>query len=333
VIRFEWLDQFRGLVILLFTVQTLAYALFDKTGIHVIAPHLNHGYKYATIEGGPNIITLIDLGQDIFLFLVGFMAAFSMLKIIARDTGSKDVWIRIIRRFVAIMILNAIHMAVAGRLDAKHLLFGGTLATIAWVGLIAMIVTLYIKEPDKRIIIAAAIFGIQILIDLLFKVDNIYISYFGDIGVGIMATAFSGWMFTKEGTVIEENIGKKILPTTFICFSISYLVGFIQWADHHRTTVALATMTIGVCGIALFMFYNMDKYDYKIKFLIPWGKNLLLMFLLEMIIIELFYMDMFLYDFVLINPWLDLILVGIIPFIILWVIAKILEKKNIYFRV
>ena len=38
--RFEWLDQFRGLVILIFIIQTSAKLLYDATTIHIFAPHL-----------------------------------------------------------------------------------------------------------------------------------------------------------------------------------------------------------------------------------------------------------------------------------------------------
>lgn len=48
-VRFDWLDQFRGLLILIFIIQTVGTHLLNEIGFPIFAPHLNHGDSYAEI--------------------------------------------------------------------------------------------------------------------------------------------------------------------------------------------------------------------------------------------------------------------------------------------
>jgi predicted acyltransferase len=335
-IRFNWLDQFRGLVILLFIIQTLAWKFSGNpsAGIPpVFAPHLNHGYKYINIAGMPPIITLIDVGQQIFIFLVGYMAAFSVIKLRANGKTEKEVWIRIIRRFIAILILNAVHMTVQGTDDVASFVFDSTLGMIAWAGLIAAICTLFVSKSDLRLVLGLIPLVIQFILSLFTSIPDMWSELLAHIAIGIIATAYTGWMLKGDGSVDDSHFKDRVLPVTFSMFTIMYLVEFIQWADHHGATVPVATMAIGLSGIAVYIFYKIEQDGYQISLLTTFGKNLLMMFLLEMVIIELVYIDLFLVDFVRINPWLDLILAGVIPILILWILAKILAKYNLYLRV
>ena len=260
------------------------------------------------------------------------MAAFSILKIIGKGENKKQVWKRILRRFLILFFLNIVHVAGKGDISVESIFYAAVLIEIAWASLIAMLLSLYIKNGNIRFYIGMAVFTLQFVLDLTFTLENTLMTAMGDIGVVITATAFSAWMFKADGRINEENFKKRLLPVTFGTFVVMYLVSFVQWAKHPRTTVPLAMMAIGVSGIAIFLFYSMEKTGYKLKLLIPFGKNLLMMFLIEMVLIELIYMEFFLYDYVLINPWLDMIIAGVIPLMILFGIAKFLEKKKIFWH-
>ena len=153
--RFEWLDQFRGLVILLFIVQTVAYLFSGDpiTGIMpAVAPHLNHGFKYARFERP--LITIMDIGQQIFIFLVGFMQGFAILKRKRKNAEMKQLWLHIIKRFLLVIVLSIVHSFGAGHgFDVYFIFFNGTMANIAWAGLAAGIAMLYIPKADYRLIV------------------------------------------------------------------------------------------------------------------------------------------------------------------------------------
>ena len=63
--RYEWLDQFRGLIIIFLIISVITWPLsgdptIGLTNSWIGPPLLNHGYKY--FNGWPPIITIIDIG-------------------------------------------------------------------------------------------------------------------------------------------------------------------------------------------------------------------------------------------------------------------------------
>lgn len=107
--RMDWLDQFRGLVVILLIISATTWelSLSIAAGLPPIGPtYLNHGWKYWNHDqyGWPNIITIIDIGQQIFMFVVGFVAALSFLKRSEKE-GESSALKHAIRRFVVLMAL------------------------------------------------------------------------------------------------------------------------------------------------------------------------------------------------------------------------------------
>ena len=73
----------------------------------VLAPHLNHGYKYA--QYARPLITIMDIGQQIFIFLVGFMQGFSIYRRRLKGLEQKLLWLHILKRFGLVILLSIIH--------------------------------------------------------------------------------------------------------------------------------------------------------------------------------------------------------------------------------
>ena len=352
-IRFEWLDQFRGIVIVLFIVQTFAYE-FSKNPSGGVAPILppmvNHGYNYANFSGMPDLITLIDLGQLIFIFLVGFMQAFAVMKRIQKSDGKKKVWIHVGIRVGAIFVLAALHILIeffldGGPYDFKEAFVNGTLAVIAWSSLAAALVSILVKKADIRFWIG---FGLMIITTGLWFVTPLMsnpgpietlLSVLGLVETAIIATAIAGWIFKADGSIKDDNWKKRVLPLAFGFMVLSFLSWFIQWADHHRANMSISTMAIGFSGLMIFTFYKMEQHNFRVPILTPLGKNMLLVFLLSMVINEVVYMGMILYGFDLIGipawygPILDLILAGMVPILLMWVIVYPLHKYNIIIKI
>jgi len=294
--RFEWLDQFRGLIIILYIIQTSAwlFSMDPADGIMpIMAPALNHGFEYADFERP--LITMIDLGQQIFIFLVGFMQAFAVLKRKEKGLTDGKIWLHIGKRFVLVMILSVIHSYVKpemGELNSYFIIAEGTLANIAWAGLAAGI----------------------------------------DIAIGLVASAFTLWFLTPKGEINEEGIKKNVLPVIIAFLVSSYLLDFIQWSDHHTVSTPLAMMAIAVAAFFLYTFYHFDKDGFHIPGLSTFGKNMLMVFLFSMVINELLYFEL-IEDLLGLSRVFDMFLLGIVPIVLIWIVAKIFEKFNLIVKI
>ena len=334
-IRFEWLDQFRGLVIILFIIQTCAwkYSMDPAAGIMpLMAPALNHGWKYA--DYARPLITMIDLGQQIFIFLVGFMQAFAVLKRKEKGFSDGKIWLHIGKRFVLVMILSVVHALAGGSLNSYFIIAHGTLANIAWGGLAAGIAALYIPKPKFRLI---AGLGVMLIHSILYMFENLRVWESGSwrfpfltinhIAIGLVASAYTLWFLTPKGEINEEGIKKNVLPVTIALIISSYLLDFIQWSDHHFVTTPLAMIAIAVGAFSIYVFYHFDQDGFKIPGLSTFGKNMLMVFLFSMVINELVYFE-FVGGYFGINGLFDMFLVGIVPILLIWIIAKIFEKLN-----
>ncbi|MBN2157112.1 MAG: hypothetical protein JW776_13795 [Candidatus Lokiarchaeota archaeon] len=359
-IRFEWLDQFRGIVIVLFIVQTFAYAFSGNPSggiLPILPPMVNHGYKYINFgDGIPKIITLVDIGQQIFIFLVGFMQAFAVMKRKQKSEEKWRVWTHTGIRVAGIFALSILHVLIEFFLDGPPFDFEkafltGTLANIAWAGLFAALISILMQNGNIRFWTG---FGLMIITETLWYVTSTHgglaplftsnlldtlLPLVGHIEIGIIAAGVAGWIFKPDGTIKEEGWKKQVLPLAIGFMVLSYLSWFINWADHHKVNMSLATMAIGFSSLMIFTFYAMGQRNFKIPLLTPLGKNMLLVFLLSMIINEVIYKDMILISFNLIGlptwygPLLDMLLVGIIPTILMWAIVWPLDKFNIIIKI
>ncbi|MHA1718785.1 MAG: hypothetical protein ACTSXK_04605, partial [Promethearchaeota archaeon] len=334
-IRFEWLDQFRGLVIILFIVQTCAWLFSGDPAngvMPLMAPALNHGWKYANYARP--LITLIDLGQQIFIFLVGFMQAFAVLK--RKEKGFTDgkIWLHILKRFVLVMVLSVIHGLAGDSFNSYFIIAHGTLANIAWAGLAAGIAALYIKDPKYRLISGL---GVMLIHSILYMIPSLIAWEAGSwrfpfltinhIAIGLIASAYTLWFLTPKGEINEEGIKKNVLPVTIAFVISSYLLDFIQWSDHHYVTTPLAMMAIALSAFSLYAFYHFDLDGFHIPGLTAFGKNMLMVFLLSMVINELVYFGL-IKNLLGLNGIIDMFLLGIVPILLIWIFAKILEKLN-----
>jgi hypothetical protein len=357
--RFEWLDQFRGIVIMLFIIAAITWILsgdftalgsnqYTNVRLPVGPSYLNHGWKWAdTPEGWPQMITIIDIGQQIFIFLVGFMQAFSFIR--RKTTNSeKDALIHIIRRFFIIMALAFLDEILIGQISDGFDIntwnwygwfWHGTLGNIAWASLAGGLVAFSVRKADTRFLIGM---GILLLHAILYAIPavvewrwlypenqtffRIPFETIGHVAIAIIGAAFTGWMFDENREVSEPNIRNRILPISTGMFILMYIIDFLQPANHQAVNAALATMAIAASGFMLFIFYQLDKYNFKVPGLSAFGKNMLLMFILSLIVTEAYMPGV--KDLAQQNAVYGLILAGIVPVLIMYAIAKFLEWRN-----
>jgi hypothetical protein len=97
--RYDWLDQFRGMVIVFLFIASITWEL-SSNNFGIAAPigptWLNHGWRYW--NQFPPIITIVDLGSQIFMFMLGISLALSFPSKIAKK-GAGYAWSAVLHRF------------------------------------------------------------------------------------------------------------------------------------------------------------------------------------------------------------------------------------------
>ena len=297
--RYDWFDQARGLVVLLLLISMITDTQHgdivqgdDKFG----PPTLNHGYHY--YQGHPNIITLIDAGQPIFLVVMGFAAHIAFTsRLNKRGTISALLYglRRVILLFVCSFYFTIVHpWLYEMKLQWDDLLYKGTFTVLAWGALAAYLSMLLLKRADHRALLALAIMAIHAIcyafpwfdhyewIDDYAQPASFPFAALNLSALSILGTAFAGWV---RGTT-RAGFQHRLLPFTALAFVLYYIMDWLQPAQHHDTTTALALLGAGLSGTLLVATYAMDSNDLRFPLLTPLGRNLLPMFILSMLVVS-----------------------------------------------
>ena len=358
--RLEWLDQFRGLVVVLLIISTYTWILsgnLEKGLIPIGSTFLNHGCKYADWQdqGWATINTIIDIGQQIFIFIVGFVTGFSFKRRMEKE-GSKIAWSHAFRRFFVLMIFSLLDEGIFSdgfdfaQYNWYNIFFYGTLGNLAWASIFACLAFYTIKEADTRVIIGIIImvihFGLYYIEPLHeWKLSSASGAKFlefpwntiNHIAIAIIGTAFFDYFKKDENSqdsapIFEQypRIKDRVLPLSTGAFVMFYILDFFQYAEHRHCTTALALTAIGTAGFVLFIFFNFDRFGFKIPMLSKIGKNMLFFFIFSLalnVITEAF-------DHVWLqnNIWCAVLVIGVGEILIVSFIAWILDRYNIIIK-
>jgi len=346
--RYEWLDQFRGLVIIFLIISVITWQLSGNiiTGDPPVVgpPLLNHGFQY--YDGYPALITIIDIGQQIFMFILGIGAylAFTSRR---EKKGVKEAWKHGLIRVGILYGLAFLDDGLIGGLifgdgiPWDEVLWYGTLANLA-IGSLAAYLLIYLipKNADKRLYICI---GIMVIHAILYATPIFEHKGIGGTGtipfpfnslnhaaIAIAGTCFSQWyrMDPNDPTV---GFKKRILPAATISILVFYCFDWIQPAEHHDATTSLALFAIATSGFLIAVFYGFEKLKFKIPVLSEMGRNMLFLFILAFIFDQ--YVQIFDKQFLADNPLLTMVLVGILPIAIEAGIAVLLAKKNLILKI
>jgi len=346
--RYEWLDQFRGLIIIFLIISVITWPLsgdptIGSSDIWIGPPLLNHGFKY--FNGWPPLITIIDIGQQIFMFVLGYVGyiAFTSRR---EKKGDAAAWKHGLIRVAGLYILAFLDDGLIGGLISSgsipwdEVLWYGTLANLA-IGTFAAYLFTYLipKNADRRILVAIGIMIIHAVLyatgifdykgplpggTLLFPFNA-----FNHAAIAVAATCFSQW-YKMDPENPDVGFKKRILPVATIMIIAFYCFDWIQPAEHHDATTSLALFAIAASGFLIAVFYSFEKMKFKVPVLSEMGRNLLLLFIIAFVwdlILGLIDKDLLTF-----SPVLTMLLVGVLPIAVEAGIAMLLAKKDIIIK-
>lgn len=273
--RYEWLDQARGLVVigLIVSMITGAYEGSAFTGDLMLGPtFLNHGYQY--YDGLPAVVTLIDIGQPAFQFILGFVGYLAFMRRRVRN-GALWAWGYAARRVLLLYSFGFFEEGVLERLAGgspnwTSAFYEGTFAKLAIGSLAAYVTASFVRGADRRALLAVFIMALHSLL-YVFPVfdrhtwfgDVMDMPYFpfGAVNLAVMAiagTCFAQW-FVMDPREPLVGVRARILPVTAALWVAYYSMEWLQPAEHHDVTTALGLLTLAVAGFMLMAFFSMDR--------------------------------------------------------------------------
>ncbi|MFX0025407.1 MAG: hypothetical protein ACFE8M_03270 [Candidatus Hermodarchaeota archaeon] len=353
-IRYDWFDQFRGLIIIFLIISVITWPLSGEFGsfINPIGPPLlNHGFQY--YDGYPALITIIDIGQQIFMFVLGFGAyiAFSNRR---EKRGVKIAWkhglIRVAILYALAFLDDGLIGGIAfgdGEIPWNEVLYYGTLANLA-IGTFAAYLATYLipKNADRRILLSIGILFVHAVLLFLpffrhhgsstgWPPDpwNFPWNTLNHAAIAIAGTCFSQW-YKMDPNDPKVGFKKRILPVATITIILFYCFDWIQPAEHHDATTSLSLLAIAAAGFLIAIFYGFEKLKFKVPILSEMGKNMLLLFIIAFIFdvyVGLLAENM--RDFLVAYPIITMLLIGVLPIVIEAGIALLLARKNIIIKI
>ena len=345
--RYEWLDQARGIVGLFYVLSIITTSV-DGDILRKLVPYhptyLNHGYAY--YKGDPSIITLIDVGQLMFMFIMGFVAYIAFSSRLEKR-GAASAWLYALRRFAGLYglsILSATLLPVlkGGQANWNEALYDGVLSRLAIGGLAAYTALDFVRNAARRgggglgllafrgFLFASYYFDRYPWIDDMLQRPKFPFGAFNLAAIAILGSAFGQWFAMRPGDP-GAGIRERILPVATWCFAAAYCVEWIQPSEHHDVTTALALLSIGLTGYLVMASYAMGTLGIVVPALRAIGKNLLLVFIVTGEGIDM-YLGAIANSAVEMNPYAVMLFVGVLPVVATTYMALFLEKRNIVVR-
>ncbi len=345
--RYDWLDQARGLIVLLLLVSmpTSQYAGNLLKGDPPLGPPmLNHGYEY--FYGYPTIITFIDVGQCLFMFVLGFVGYMAFTSRRRKRGGRSAFWyaVRRVGILYALSFTDAIllNYLASGKPKWDDFFYNGVFALIAIGSLAAFLSMAFCRDADRRFGIAVALTMLHTLL-YAFPLFNEH-TRFDDVlalprfpygALGLASMTIAGTCFGQWYKMVPDDplVGfrKRIVPVSTAAFVAAYCVDWVQPAHHQDTNAALQLIALYMGGFMLMIFFAFGRAGFRFPLLSSLGKNLLLIFLVGGLFNSI-YLNLMPKSFLLQSPYLALLFGGVVPVALFAWLAVVLDKRGIMVR-
>ena len=342
--RYEWLDQARGIVGLFFVLSIIMGYMDGDILLKDMQDHpsyLNHGFSY--YRGDPSIITLIDVGQLIFMFIMGFVGYIAFNSRLEKR-GAVSAWIYAVRRFAGLYALSIVTAALLPSVSGAYVnwneaLYDGTFSRLA-IGSVAAHAAVYaVRRADLRAWLGFVLFGVHAFlfesyrfdrypwIDDMLGLTKFPFGAFNLAAIAILGSVFAQWFHMHPGDP-GRGMRERILPVATWSFIASYCVEWVQPSEHHDVTTALALLSVGLTGYLVMASYAMGTLGIVVSALRAIGKNLLLVFVVTAEAIDR-YLEAVAEKAIEMHPYAALLVIGVLPVVAIAYMARFLEKRNI----
>ncbi|MFX0101766.1 MAG: hypothetical protein ACFFCS_19535 [Candidatus Hodarchaeota archaeon] len=288
--RYNFIDQFRGIVIFLFVVAAVTYEWSGNAGIGLVSvgpTWLNHGWKFFDFNQ-KQIITLIDLGQMLFVFVMGLMIPLSWKRHMEKGGIGNAIGQTLVRIGWFYLIAG-----IMDDFDPGGMFLRGTFGVLAAAMIMATILAAIIKDPTKRFYVNMGLLVLLTVLYALPAVRTLEQSIFGvDDSIellplnllGASIVAIQGGIFMEWFVQAKENpdiLKQKILKVSLLACIVCVPVDYFWYADHHAMNTSLVLMGIGVGGFLFMIFYMLEKnFKWSVPGLNAFGRNTLLAFMI-----------------------------------------------------
>jgi hypothetical protein len=344
--RYDWLDQARGLVVLalLASMPTSEYSGDFLKGDPTLGPPMyGHGFDY--FDAYPQIITFIDVGQAIFLFVLGFVG-YTALTSRWKKRGGRSAFGYALRRVGILYFLSFIDCVLLKYLSSDKVnwddfFYKDTFTLIAIGSFAAFVSVALCSNADRRFGIAAALTMLHALVSAFPIFDHrgafddvLGLPHFPFGALGLSSMAIAGTCFGQWHRMVDDpavGFRKRIVPISTVAFVAAYCVDWIQPAQHHEVNAAMQLIALYMGGFMLMIFFAFGQVGFRFPLLSSLGKNLLLIFAVGGLFNSI-YLSLIPKSFLMESPYLALILGGIVPIALFAWFAVILDKRGIMVR-
>ncbi len=344
--RFGFIDQFRGLIILLFVVADITWTWSGNiAGVPPVFPvgptWLNHGWRFYDFNA-KEMITIIDIGQMLFVFVMGLMLPMTWRS--HKEHGGTGYAIGQLLIRLGWFYLIA---GVMDDFDPKAMFLRNTFAVLAASMVVATLVAALVPDPNKRFKVNIALMVTLTVLyalpvvrqaeQMVFGVDTaieiIPLNLLGASIVAIQGGIFMEW-FVKAKEAPDDAL-KRILKWSALLWIACFFVDYFWWADHHAMNTSLVLMSIGAGGFLFVIFHVFEGKRFVVPGLNPFGRNTLLAFMLALPIQLIVWNLLGLADNFLAAPWpiapLMAVVSVVITFTLFLAVLVPFDRKQWYF--
>jgi hypothetical protein len=365
--RYEFIDQFRGLCVLFLT---FAWVTIQLGWFKLVPAMFTHGFifyhdtttfeTWNWLEAANSEYTLIDIGSSLFMILVGVSTPIALRGRISKS-GKGYAIARLLLRyamFVGVQLFLNYFVPFPDASSYRGILLGHKeFMTRLGIGSVAAgLAVLFVKRPDRRILISVALLALHALLYLLpdlamFHDQTFNTSMDSPVWMGqsqffdyymipfeamsFSALAIAGtcfWDWLNEGGNVALAMKRRIMPAAVYAVLACFVAAWFIPMSHWDLTVSQDLLAIGFAFFMLVIFFAAEQFfKYKVAYLTALGRNALILYIIGFLG-QWIYMESGVFVFV--TPetaWLGLILCAglVVP---VTAIAWALDRHKVYWR-
>jgi predicted acyltransferase len=311
--RYLSIDVFKGLsVVLMVFANTMAF--YDN-----VPAWSKHAVPYG--------LTYVDVVAPFFIFMLAlnFEISFNRRK---KSDGRSKAYIRFIRRYIIFIIMG--YSLTIDYVSGMIIFRWGTFQVLGTSGLVLL---LFMElRPYYRLI--AAIF-LMIIHQILLYTSLSSVIYDGIEGGFFGVLSWISMMLLSSVIsrgLLKGNIKVYFLYGGILCSVLGVIINFFWRISRPYISVSYVFVSAGIASIIFYFLYEIfEVWNSKFKFfnqdnfLSIIGKNAFMLFLLDFLVIFIIYV-MIPTDV----PFFLIFTMGVISIIVIWIIAFLMNKVEMY---